>query len=151
MARKSDTPGRTDALFPDLAPKSGRGSANLRKAAELFEVAAEATSSDENPTQARDLHTGDLFAWGARQQQVRLRGAPGQSGPRPGPTRPFFSGPGGTDVPTRRPGLTRCLDGAPRGVGRVGHHRRVSRNRLIFSLLLLCVAVYVTIRIVVAR
>ena len=151
MPQKGDTPGQTAPLFPDLAPPGRRRAANLREAATLFDVRSEVTTTDEHPGPARDLKTGDLFAWGARQEQIRVRGrAPGVGG-RAQVNRPVLSLPDRRAPRSPRPGLTRCLDGSGTGPGAAGRGSRVVRNRVLFALLVVAVAVYVALRIALHR
>lgn len=143
--------GDTPSLFPDQAPADRRRSADLRKAAALFDLREEAASSDEDSARAQDLRTGDLFAWGARQQPVKLRGRTPDGVARGGVDRPIISGPGRRDAAARGATLARCLDEQHIGMGGTGRGRRVMRNRVLFALLVAGVAMYVILRLAVGR
>ena len=146
MPSEGETQGQAPSLFPEIEGTGRSPSVNLRQAAGLFRVQAETTSTDEEHPRVRDLQTGDLFAWGARQAQVRLRAAsPGvvQGGrARTG----LLSRPSDPTPHGRSAGLGRCLDGGALRVS-AGHRRRVLRNRILFVLIVLGISLYVVLRI----
>ena len=136
----------TASLFPDTEDPPDRGRhPDLRKAGSLLDVRAGASLPGDASAPGIDFRTGDLFAWGARQQQIKLRSP---SSARGGTHRGLLHRPTRARPRARSAyRLARCLDG-----GRINspfgeYKRRVQRNRILFLAVFFALALFIIARL----